>query len=371
MRGETDLDNEIHYLTYDPDEIWKEMIAAYVKAGGDILYPGDEKEMLLRGVQSVIVQVFAGVDTALRMDTLRYAVGDYLDIYGEKRGCTRIAAKAATCTVEIKFRASGIARTIAAGTTLTADGERIYMLEDDVIQTGYEQTVNAEVICRDLGNIGNGLLAGTQLQFMIPNPAVLSVFAVRDASGGQNEEDDETYRERIRTYGLMNTTTGPQIQYESKAKDVTSEILDARALNLGAGVVGVYLILQSDVGADAIVQSVSAALNAQDVRPLTDTVEVHRATAMPYELNVQYMQEAGSNIATAVAAAVEEYQAWQDETIGRAFNPDKLMAMVYQAGATRVIWGEESNFNGGAVQYTPIEENEHCKGQIKMAVIDA
>ena len=74
------MDSEIHYLSYDPEEIWKEMILAYIEAGGDILYPGDEKEMLLRGVQSIVTQVFAGVDAALRTDTLRYAVGEYLDI---------------------------------------------------------------------------------------------------------------------------------------------------------------------------------------------------------------------------------------------------------------------------------------------------
>ena len=66
---------EMHYLTYDPEEIWNGMISAYVDAGGDVLYPGDEKEILLRGVQAIVTQVFAGVDTALRMATLRYAVG--------------------------------------------------------------------------------------------------------------------------------------------------------------------------------------------------------------------------------------------------------------------------------------------------------
>ena len=112
-----------------------------------------------------------------------------------------------------------------------------------------------------------------------------------------------------------------------------------------------------------------AALNAQDVRPLTDTVEVYRATQMPYELKVQYAQEAGSNITTAIGEAVEEYQKWQDEEIGRAFNPDKLMAMLYQAGAIRVLWGDGSNFNGGAVEYTTIAENAHCKGKITLAVM--
>ena len=94
------MDNtELHYLTYDPDEIWKEMLVNYVQAGGEVMYPGDEKEMLLKGVLADIVQIFAGVDNALRMMTLRYAVGEYLDILGEQRGCPRILASAATATV--------------------------------------------------------------------------------------------------------------------------------------------------------------------------------------------------------------------------------------------------------------------------------
>jgi phage-related baseplate assembly protein len=363
------LDKEVHYVAYDPDEIWREMVSAYVDAGGDILYPGDEKEMLLRGSQAVIVQVFAGVDNALRMNTLRYAVGEYLDLYGEKRNCVRIPAQAATSTIEITFRASGVAKTIPTGTALTGDGERIYLTAEDIEQTGLAQTTRAEIICQDMGGIGNGLISGTQMQFMIPNPAVISVYTVRDASGGQDEEDDETYRARIRTFGLANNTTGPQSQYESAAKNVTSEILDARALNLGAGSVGIYLLLASDVGAEGIIASVAAALNAQNVRPLTDNVQVQRATKLSYVLNVQYGQEAGSNIAAAVAEAVAQYQIWQDRVIGRAFNPDKLMAMLYQAGATRVIWGTGSHFNSGAVEYTAIEADEHCDGEITMAVI--
>ena len=41
------MDNsELHYMQCDPEKLWNKMIEAYVDAGGDILYPGDEKEML-------------------------------------------------------------------------------------------------------------------------------------------------------------------------------------------------------------------------------------------------------------------------------------------------------------------------------------
>ena len=67
---------------------------------------------------------------------------------------------------------------------------------------------------------------------------------------------------------------------------------------------------------------------------------------------------------------MEAYRAWQDMTIGRPFNPDRLMATLYQAGAMRVTWGEGSNFNGGAVSYTEIAQNAHCRGEITVAVIE-
>lgn len=362
------MDSEAHYLTYDPDEIWTEMMIAYADAGGDILYPGDEKEMLLRGVLAIVVQVFAAVDAALRMDTLRYAVGEYLDIYGEKRGCTRNAAAAATGEVRISLR-SGASQTIPAGTAMTADGEKLYLLTEDVQGSGIAQTVTVGIVCRDTGRAGNGLVAGTQMQLLCDCPDVENIVAARDASGGQDEETDDAFRARIRTYGLLNTTTGPQKQYQAAAMAVSSAILDARALNLGAGRVGVYLLLEDDEGAQAIAQGVQEALSAEDARPMTDEVQVLLSDAVPYTLNAQVTCEAGDDIDEAAAAAVRDYQAWQDETIGRSFNPDKLMAMLYQAGATRVVWGEGSGFDGGAVTYTPIAPGEHCKGTIRLEVV--
>lgn len=364
------MDKEIHYLTYDPDAVWMNMILAYIEAGGDVLYPGDEKEIFLRGVQQMFIQAFAGIDNALRMDTLRYAVRGYLDLYGEKRNCARLKAMPARSAVQITFRQTGVTKTLKAGTALTADGEVLFLLEDDIVQTGYAQVVDANIVCEQAGALGNGLLKGMPMQFLTPQSAVLSTICTINASGGQDEEDDETYRERIRRFGLSTVTTGPAVQYESVARDVTSEILDAKAINLGAGNVGVYLLLASDEGADGILESVDKRLNSIDTRPLTDRVTVARATAIPYTLNVQYGTSSESNISEAISAAVKEYETWQDETIGRAFNPDKLMAMLYQAGAIRVVWAEGSEFNGGPVAYSTIGENEHCSGTISLAVMN-
>lgn len=364
------MDNtELHYLTYDPDEIWQVMVTNYVEAGGTSLNPGDEKYMLLRSVQQDIVQIFAGVDNALRMATLRYAVGDYLDIIGDQRGCQRIAATAAMATVTITTNATGKSEILPAGTAMTADGTVFYLLVEDFALTGYVQTMTVDVIADRVGSAGNGLLAGREMGLAITNSGVNSIIVATDASGGNEEEDDETYRARIREYGLASVSTGPEQQYEAVAKAVSSEILDAKALNMGAGNVGVYLLIASDTGAAAIMQSVLDALSAEDVRPLTDNVSVYRAEDVAYTLNVRYASDNSSATSAAIAAAVSDYQTWQDQVIGRAFNPDRLMAAIYQAGATRVTWGDGSNFNGGAVTYTEIVASQRCKGTITLTAL--
>ena len=367
------MDNtELHYLTYDPDAILAEMMAAYVEAGGGLLYPGDEKEMLLQAILQIMVQAFAGIDNALRMATLRYAVRDYLKVIGEDRNCPYIEATKASATVSITFKSTGTAQTIAAGEALTEDGVTLYTLDEAVEDTGEARTVTAAITCSKAGAAGNGLLSGTQMQFLVQHEGVESVVCAEDAAGGQDDEDWENYRERIRTKGLMSVTTGTAENYRSAAMAVSSVILDARALALSDLSVCVYLLLSDDTGAAAIIAAVEAALSATDTRPLTDQVSVALATPVSYSLVVEYGVPEGTSIESAVAAAVDEYTQWQNERIGRPFDPDKLKALLYQAGATRVVFGSGSRFDGGStIEYTEIAPSEVCSGTVTTAVMGA
>ena len=362
--------SELHYVTYDPDEMWQDMHMAYLEAGGDILYGGDEKENLLRAVLSIAVSLMARVDSALRMDTLTYATGDYLDLYGEKRNCPRIAATAATATARFTFRDGGTPKTYPAGdTALTADGVVLYHLAEDVVYTGYAATVEAVIECAEAGEIGNGLAAGAQLQMIESDNAVQSVVVLESASGGIDREDDETYRERIRTYGLSSVTTGTAAQYEAAVKAVSTLILDAKAVNDGPGIVGIYLILDDDADEEEVIDAVEAALSPEDVRPLTDDVDIQIAESVAYVLNVSVWYPANLNISDTIDAAIEEYQAWQDHKIGRAFNPSKLTAALYQLGATRVEYGDDDGIDGGGAKYTEIPARSHCSGTITVTKV--
>lgn len=355
---------ELHFINYDPEVLWNRIHDTYIDKGGDILYPGNEKEILLRAVEAIGVAIFAKVDNALRQATRKYSVREYLDLYGEEHDCPRIEAKAAKAAVRITFVPSGVALTIAAGTELTADGVVLYHLTEDVEQTGAEQIVETTIECSTAGAIGNGLTEGTQMQFIQPNGAVSSIYTTSNATGGQDREEQEAFRERIGKHGLTSNTAGPSGPYEAGAEAVSSLILDAKALNDDAGNVGIYLILGEGADSTALIDAVTEALSPTTVRPLNDHVQVHLAEETAYTLRPTIYYPSSANLADAISTAISEYKDWQDHTIGRAFNPDKLMAALYQLGATRVQYQSDDGIDGEGAVYTEIEERAHCVGTI-------
>lgn len=362
-------DTEFHYIDIDSEKLWDEAMRVYIDQGGDVLYPGDEKEMLLRSAMVLGMTVLAKVENALRMDTLTYAQGEYLKEYGKKRNCYYIEAVAATAPVKITLQPTGIARTIPAGTELTADGTILYTLQEDIEQTGAAQEIETTIICATAGTVGNGLREGTQMQFVESSEAAAAILVTGDASGGADAEDLEAYRQRIHDYGLASVTTGPSSIYESRAMEVSPQIIAARALNDGAGEVGIYLLLEDGADQERIFYSVEQALSAITERPLTDHVQAHAAAERAYTLNVEVRYDSYAVKESAVQDAIAAYQRWQDDTIGRAFDPGMLIAVLYQIGCRRVRFLEGSGMDG-SVEYTEIGERERCKGEIVLTAVN-
>lgn len=363
---------ELHYLTYDPEAMWTQMHRTYLENGGDPLYPGDEKEMLLRGTMAILAQCYAAFDHAARMQTLRYAAGDYLDIIGEKRGIQRIRAVNATGKATVTITRGTSIYTIAAGTLMT-DGARTFeTLEAISIPAGSGNSIKeVSIQCTIAGKDGNGMPIGAELHLKEQDARVLSVIVSSLTVGGVDIENDEAYRDRIREGGFFGATTGPKGAYQARALTVSANIVDAGAYKKEPGVVCIALIL-----ADGLSQEEKAAIRAEveDVlsddatRPLTDTVVVEEAGEVSYLLNIDYQIGASTaeDVLTKLNAAVAEYQEWQDNTVGRMFDPFKLTSLLYNAGATMVKWVDGSHVDNLPVARHQIDSNERLKGIVNL-----
>lgn len=361
---------DMHYVSYDPDAMWEAMQTAYYEASGGILYPGDEKEILLRAVQSILISAYAAHDYAALMRTLRYAVGEYLDLIGDTRGVARIAASKAEADAEVKLRGNGTI-TLPKGTVFTNNGIEFFETTKMVQCTigGEEGTVRVTVRCTEAGERGNGYRLGSTLLPVVGSKTIVQATLSTESAGGREKEDDESYRARIRSGTMTGSTTGMAIAYRARVMAVSTDVWDAMALRGDEGTVEIYVLMAEGISQaekDDLLLEIEDALSEQTARPLTDVVNVQEAGLIPYTMTVECTYSTAEDVSATIEAAVKEYRTWQEQTIGRAFDPFKLVSLLYNAGATRVeINPARSRFDGDKpVAHYPVSKGKAVRGTV-------
>ena len=101
------------------------------------------------------------------------------------------------------------------------------------------------------------------------------------------------------------------------------------------------LLQDGEQPTQAFLEKVEAALNASDVRPLTDVVTVSMPEEVPFEIDLTYYINRNSQASTSITdkearAAVETYIKWQTGKMGRDINPSYLTQLVMKAGVKRL-----------------------------------
>ncbi|MBF1226846.1 MAG: baseplate J/gp47 family protein, partial [Haemophilus parainfluenzae] len=99
-------------------------------------------------------------------------------------------------------------------------------------------------------------------------------------------EDDERFRTRIQMSLEGLTTAGSRASYEFHALSTSAKIKDVDVTSPTAGTVKVAILSTEGQGtADGdLIKAVKEQLNAEHIRPLTDTVLVESAVILTYEI---------------------------------------------------------------------------------------
>nr|DAN73746.1 MAG TPA: baseplate assembly protein [Caudoviricetes sp.] len=99
-------------------------------------------------------------------------------------------------------------------------------------------------------------------------------------------EDDERFRTRIQMSLEGLTTAGSRASYEFHALSTSAKIKDVDVTSPTAGTVKVAILSTEGQGTpdNDLINAVKEQLNAEHIRPLTDTVLVESAVILPYEI---------------------------------------------------------------------------------------
>lgn len=289
-----------------------------------------------------IYQAMKYVDIKGKMDTVKYSVGDFLDLLGAFRcGATRNQAAAAVTTIRFTLSAARASVTaIPQGTRIAAGQLFFATLVYTEIPAG-DLTADIPATCMTAGETGNGLAPGELKTLVDPVPYVQSVENTSTSSGGADRESDESFAARIFIAPGKYSTAGSRNGYEYHVQDYSSAIGGVHvSSDQAAGTVDiVFVMADGSLPSAEMISAMSQHMSAETLRPMNDLVTVRAPAEVKYTVSLTYYINQSDNnraaaIQQAVSAAVDSYIAWQRK-IGRDINPSKLLALVMGAGVKR------------------------------------
>lgn len=332
----------VEFLTTDPAKIQSEILTKYESLTGRALASGDPIRLFLLSIADIIIQQRACINIAAQQNLLSYAQGEYLDALGTYLSVERLAdAKAATTIRFTLSQALANDYTIPAGFEVT-NGVVTFAIDDEVIIKAGDMSAEVAAQCTEAGIIGNDYLPGQITTIVTPMAFLASAENITITSGGADQEADDEYAERIRLAPNSFSVAGPSKAYIYHTYSVSSAIIDVSVTSPEPGVVNVYPLLEGGtLPQDEVLNQVKEYLNGEEIRPLTDYVEVLAPTAKEYAINIDFWitsenRSKAETIRAAVEKAVEDYRLWQQSKIGRDILPAQLIHNIIAAGAARI-----------------------------------
>lgn len=345
--------SELQFIETDAGQIYDFIMYVLENGVTEELYPGDERRIFGEALASLTLALYSTMNDSAKQATLRYARGEVLDALGEFAGVYRIEAMPATTTVRFSLK-EAVAQNIiiAKGTRVTSDYSRYFATTETTVLQAGSLSVDVEVESTEGGSNYNDIPVG-EINVLVDLIAYIDgVSNTLITSGGGDVESDEDLRQRIRLSPASRSTAGPKNSYKYFAISADATVADAYVDSPTPGVVVITPILYGgEIPDQDVLDKVLAACSADDVRPLTDKVEVSAPTTQTYDIELTYYTTAANETAVVQniegeGGAIDQYIYWQGSSLDRDINPDYLRKLIlcpensegnHLTGADRVV----------------------------------
>ena len=313
------------FIDLDTNQIKKEIKNGYEEIMKTKISAGDPAEDFIDWIVYLVCTSKDYMNFIGKMNLLQYSKGKYLDALGALIDVSKIFDER---------------RIIEKGHKVAKDNLYFESTETTILEPG-RRTVVGKVKCLVPGLIGNDIEVGEINAIVDDIPYLLSVSNITKTSGGADREEDDSYRNRIRLRPRAFSVAGPHGAYQYYTLTSHQDIKDSYIYTPSAtpGIVKIIPLLKNgELPSQEILEKIKEKL-ADDVRPLTDKIEIEKPKIQSYNIDIKYWTKKGDNpilVKKEVEAAFSEYIYWQKEKLGRDINPNKLTQLLILAGAKRV-----------------------------------
>ncbi len=154
-------------------------------------------------------------------------------------------------------------------------------------------------------------------------------------------ESDHDYRARIQLALEGISTAGSEGSYVFHGLSADADVKDIQAVSPEPGEVVVYVLSRTGNGeaSPELLSIVEAALNAEDIRPLTDHVTVSSATIVPYAVEAELITYPDPDAEIVRQAAEDAVRTYTESMhrIGYDVTLSGLYAALHQPGVQNVV----------------------------------
>ena len=327
------------------EELITTLTAAYEKITGQTVRPSSPEKLFMQWVAYILLLERMHTNAAGNANLPSRAEADDLDELGETIfNLPRPAAKAATTTMRFSIQeAQSFEILIPEGTRVTDSSQSIYWATDtDVYISAGKTSADVDCTCQTKGTGGNGYSAGQINTIVDLFDYYSGCQNVTASDGGTDSPTDDEYYDLMRESINSWSDAGARGGYEYFAKQVSNQIEDVVVKSPDPGYVKIYVLMSDgSFASDEIRKAVLEACNDDDVRPLTDHVSVETGSTVSFNISFKYFIPSDTSVsatqmASDVAAAVQDYVDWQCGKFGRDINPDKLRDLVLACGVKRL-----------------------------------
>ena len=334
------------YEVIDSDawEIKRDMIDKFQELSGRTLTEASPETLIFGTVAYQLALLEEKYNDDIKQNYLRYARNERLDPKGEIYGNRgkRLVEQPAITT--FRFYISSIQATdivIPKGSRIRYNELYFETNEEYKILKG-NLSVDGKATCNKVGTVGNGIPVGQIKDMVDIYPNYSKVENITESNSGTNEEADESYRERIREIPESFTTAGSSGAYTFWTKTASINIIDVKVHSPSATNVDIYIWTDTGTVSQELKEKVKAVLNEENVRPLTDNVNIREPNKISYSIDFDYYIDKDNEtlvniIKSNVDKTIQEFISWQKEKIGKDINPDELIKRLKIAGVKRVV----------------------------------
>ncbi len=355
---------EPNFIDRDPNIITKEWITLYQEKTGKTLQDAQLERILIDvgSYRETLIRI--RIQEIAKSNLLNYATLDVLKHLGELVGVTILEAKYAKTILEFKIEeAQDFDITIPAGTQVeTNDGQFIFQTNSSVIIKKNTLSILADGICTTAGVSVNGYEINSITTLINPLGYVITVKNTTITSGGQDEENADNFRERIRQAPESFSNAGSKGAYKFHTLSADQSIIDVAVISPSAGVVEIYPLVDTGTPSDDLIATVQSYLCADKIRPLTDNVIVKKPEAVNFVIKATltlYSYADLTSVKTAVNYGLNKYKTNLKSSLNKDIVPNQIITIlnsIYGVYDVELISPVFQNIN--ASQWANLEDVE-------------